>query len=248
MKSISRNMMFQSTISSVDFGPLTSCKFWPYLAIFSLIQPYMTIICDCFSQHNFWKKKTRACNLSPFQNQLLRVPMADWKNFRTLQNEDLLKQCFLVVNRQPWSYILFFGHYFRDLLIPTFMVATIFILIGIIFLAIFCFVQLFLTIIVGHLQEIGLRFWLRQELYRGHTTHFIDTANFSYFIKWDFCKKKAVLQYSLKSCPMTQNLICPQIRLTKTLCDCSQLKWDTIRRLVGSTHQACSSGFYFRIV
>ena len=42
---------------------------------------------------------------------------------------------------------------------------------------------------MGRLQYIGLRFWLCQELYRPYK-HFMNTALFSYFDKWNFCISK----------------------------------------------------------
>ena len=51
---------------------------------------------------------------------------------------------------------------------------------------------------------------------------------YSYFIKWVFRQKKGFLQYSLILCPMTKNLICPQIRLKKTLCYCMYAMYHTL--------------------
>ena len=89
------------------------------------------------------------------------------------------------------SVILFFGHHFRDLLIPTFMVVTILILICIIFLTIFCLVQLLLNFIVSYLKHIGLCFWFSSGAVQAmYIMHFMDTLLFSSFNKWEFCKKK----------------------------------------------------------
>jgi hypothetical protein len=87
--------------------------------------------------------------------------------------------------------ILIFGHHFRDLHIPTFMVVTILILI--------------INISFNHILLCLASF----DLYCGsfavykvavlvasgavQATHFMDTALFSSFNKWDFCKKKALL-------------------------------------------------------
>ena len=113
-----------------------------------------------------------------------------------------ITQCFFVLHSSDH---IIFGHHFRHLFIPTFMVVTI--CLCPVFQPYFAYiVQLLLTFIVGHLQYISIQGCILGCIrgFTGHTMHFMDTPLFSNFIKWEFCKKKPLLQYSLKSCPMTK--------------------------------------------
>jgi hypothetical protein len=75
----------------------------------------------------------------------------------TLQCSSSSTSFFLAARHSVFLYyiapfILFFEHHFKDWLIPTFMVVTILILIGIIIFTTFFIVYLLLTFIVGHFQ------------------------------------------------------------------------------------------------